>query len=206
MATARKSPKAWKHEIIARADINFSEFRVVPGTENRFMVDRAGKVISDLWPLLPENYWLVVKISRSVNSKPFNRVHITPAGSDRGKLFQLGAVILSAWVGPRPSRIHQAAHKDGISTNDWLDNLAWRTPKEMADAREARGNTARGSKIRNGSDLVFNETMVGAIKQLAALGASGNLIATAMNVPQPRIAEIMRGDTWAHVPAQPLDE
>lgn len=197
----KKDPREWKHTIVKESDIDFSNFREVPDTNGRFWVDRNGKVISNLWHQLPEGYWLVVSISGSCNSKPFNRVNITPAGG-KARLFQLGAVILSAWVGPKPSKKHLASHVNGKTDDDRLDNLVWRTPQALSDSIAERGTTARGSRVRGGYGLVFNEEQVAAIKCLAEkYYVPGNLIAKALNSLQPRIAEILQGKVWGHVVA-----
>jgi hypothetical protein len=55
---------------------------------------------------------------------------------NRFKSVHAASMVLLAFVGPKPTPQHQAAHRDDNKINDRLENLYWATPKEnKADAR-----------------------------------------------------------------------
>jgi len=207
--TAKSDPATWKRATLRDQDINFAGFRVVPGTEENVIVDRNGVVLSKAWRTLPEGYWLVSAIVKSTNVRRFNRVQIAYATGhgNKSKLQQLGAVILQAWKGPPPTPAHLAGHVNGVPDDDRLENLKWMTAQEVSDLRESRGTTAHGSRIRGGSGLRFEEEQVAAIKKIAAeYGVPGNLLAAALDMPQPRLSDILTGRTWARVTAEDVGE
>lgn len=49
-------------------------------------------------------------------------------------------LVLTAFIGPRPTKVHQADHLNGIKTDNRLENLEWVTPKENMRRREKRLN------------------------------------------------------------------
>lgn len=49
-------------------------------------------------------------------------------------------LVLTAFIGPRPTKVHQADHRSGIKTDNRLENLEWVTPKENMRRREKRLN------------------------------------------------------------------
>lgn len=103
-------------------------------------------------------------------------------------------LVLEAFVGPRPSPTHQAAHRDGNKLNNRLDNLYWATPKENGadNARlrvGPRGERHPHAKLDNVSVQKIRRA-TGTRKQIAAL--FGVSPATVTNV------RTRRG--WVHVP------
>jgi hypothetical protein len=60
-------------------------------------------------------------------------------------------LVLEAFVGPRPTTKHQAAHLDNNKRNNRLDNLIWATPKENGSHKRAHGTQPfRERRIENG--------------------------------------------------------
>lgn len=53
--------------------------------------------------------------------------------------------VLLAFVGERPTPLHQGAHFDGCRRNNRLQNLRWATAKENALDKQRHGTTVRGS-------------------------------------------------------------
>jgi hypothetical protein len=52
---------------------------------------------------------------------------------------QLGSLILEAHAGPAPTERHEAAHEDGNTSNNKIENLAWKTPKENSADKYVHG-------------------------------------------------------------------
>jgi hypothetical protein len=59
---------------------------------------------------------------------------------------RIHCMILDAFVGPRPTRSHQARHLDGNKEHNYLSNLAWGTSKDNADDRKKHGTYYQGEK------------------------------------------------------------
>jgi hypothetical protein len=87
---------------------------------------------------------MVLKIHKSTNSKPFNRVSMYFDGDKKARCCQLSRVILEAWKGPAPSEMHVAAHRNGKTDDDVLGNLVWATQKEVSEGQICRGTWAHG--------------------------------------------------------------
>lgn len=62
---------------------------------------------------------------------------------------RVSACILTAFVGPRPTPTHQAAHWDGDRRNNRLENLRWATPKENSADKARHGRAPIGSRHWN---------------------------------------------------------
>ena len=76
-------------------------------------------------------------------------------------------LVTEAFYGPRPSSDHEAAHGNGISTDNRAENLSWKTRTENMKDRDLHGTTARGS--RNGKTK-FPDDVVAAVHTLRAQG------------------------------------
>lgn len=104
----------------------------------RYKVSTAGQV----WSLYHGGRRKVAKLLRPVpTSNGYLRVSIG------GRCQMLSRVVLEAFRGPAPSPTHQAAHLNGVYTDNRLSNLAWKTPSENAadKFRHGTGNSPRGS-------------------------------------------------------------
>lgn len=126
------------------------------------------------------------------------------AGYMRVTLFEAGSrfdvsvhvLVLEAFVGQRPSGRHQAAHSDGVRSNNALVNLRWATPTEnMADQRR-HGTLIAGE--RQGNSRLCQE-QVEAIRARCAVGERQRAIAEEFGVSQSCVSLIVRRSNWKHV-------
>jgi len=58
-------------------------------------------------------------------------------------------MVLSMFVGPRPTPLHQARHLDGDRYNNNLSNLEWGTPKENCADRTIHGTAYQKKGLDN---------------------------------------------------------
>jgi hypothetical protein len=65
-----------------------------------------------------------------------------------GRTLAVHVVVCTAFHGSRPSPVHQAAHRNGVPTDNRAANIRWATPKENQADRERHGT--RGVKIDSG--------------------------------------------------------
>ncbi len=104
--------------------------------------------------------------------------------------------MLSAFVGPRPSPAHQAAHLDDDKSNNALSNLAWATPLENMAQRAANGRQTRGEDI---PVSVLTTDQVRYVRSALARGATQRGLARELGVSDYTIRNIDKGVTWRHV-------
>lgn len=69
-------------------------------------------------------------------------IHDDASGKRRNRYVH--EIVVSSFVGPRPSELHEVLHGDGCRANNWLYNLRWGTVEENAADRERHGGTHRG--------------------------------------------------------------
>lgn len=111
-----------------------------------------------------------------------------------GELRLVHAVVLGAFVGPRPAG-KECAHCDGDKHNNRLGNLAYKTHVENVADRTAHGTEVRGE--RNGF-AKLTEAQVLAIRARQRLSRAEDL-ATAYDVHEHHIRRLWRGERWRHV-------
>lgn len=102
--------------------------------------------------------------------------------------------VLEAFVGPRPSRAHQACHNDGDKSNNRLENLRWDTPAANNADKKMHGTH------KQGEDAVMaklTETDVLAIR--ARRGERQNDLAAEFGCTFSNISAIQRRKSWRHV-------
>jgi hypothetical protein len=184
--TTAKHPRHWKRNTIHESDLG--EFVDVPDTDGMYRIARDGTVISQKfirlrpWP----GWWIILKTVKSRPSQPFNRVHIVY--SDGVSVCeQLSRLLLTVFLSPPPTNDSVAAHLNGVSDDDRLENLTWAVPTDVKTASIVRGSHAHGD---NHPSTRFCEQQVKAIRQIISMGVPVNMLARAMNEPQPRIREL----------------
>lgn len=124
MATPDYNDEIWK-TIEYAPDYAVSNMGRVRRQTDGFMTN-AGKVLSQS---LANGYPQVnVRIDGKFTSKKVHRL------------------VADAFIGPKPSLIHQVAHKDGIRTNNVVTNLRWATPVENSCDDIANGVRLEGER------------------------------------------------------------
>lgn len=115
--------------------------------------------------------------------------------SIKGKTLKVHALVMAAFVGPRPDG-HDICHGDGDGTNNALTNLRYDThANNMADmarhGRSTRGEKATGVKL--------TEAKVRQIRKSLSAGVYQKTIAHEHGVSIGAIAHISVGNNWKHV-------
>lgn len=123
------------------------EWRAVVGYEGLYEVSSLGRVRS-----------LGRKKSGFGNRKPkMMTCYVDSKGSGyrcvgltssegKNKKRTVHVIVLEAFVGPRPSNVHEACHEDGDRTNAVASNLRWDTPEGNWQDRVRHGRDCRGAK------------------------------------------------------------
>lgn len=69
--------------------------------------------------------------------------HVTLQIGPRSKRFAVHRLVASAFISMPPSPSHQAAHRDGVPSNNAAVNLRWATPTENQSDRRVHGTAQR---------------------------------------------------------------
>lgn len=121
---------------------------------------------------------MVVRLSKE-GSAPTRDVHV---------------IVLEAFVGPRPSSLHQACHWDGNPSNNHITNLRWGLKADNDADMERHGTRPRGRKH---GCAKLTEEQVKLIR--ATPKRKGNGLAKSLGVSYGTIYHIRKGDTWSSV-------
>jgi len=189
--TQRKHPKHWAFATVHENDLG--EFKDIPGTGGLYRISQNGEVISKRRRSLPDGYWVLLRICKSRNAHPFNRVSVYFDGDSKSKICQVSRLVLEAWVGPPPTKTSIAAHRNGVSDDDRLENLLWAEQKDVSHGQICRGSWAHGERV--GSSRHSLQQVEAARKIVIEYGVSANLLAEALGVAQPRVSEWLT-KTW----------
>ena len=192
--TKKQSIKDWGDKIIKITPDLIEQYRPVPNTGGGYLVDRCGDVIQVDRAGVPEGYAVRCCINPSTFEKPLNRVYIRYPDNKK-HMVMLGRVVLMSWVGPPPSKHHQACHLNGISTDDRLENLEWRMPVGVKKNAIEHDNWTHGTKVHTRK---LSEERVKAMRRiLTEFAVPVNLLARALGMTQPRLSEIKNRKSWA---------
>lgn len=180
------------------ADIT-EEWRPVPGYESRYEVSNLGTVRSlahDRRVLARDGVtWGVAKWSGRALSPVVRRsghLQVTLCSGDGSrKAFQLHALVLTAFVGPRPEGQH-GCHYDGNPANNRLTNLRWDTA--AANVRDTIRYGAHTRGERHGSAKLTNADIAKIVASVPRRDTAK--LAHEYGVNRSTINKIRRGQAW----------
>ena len=96
------------------------------------------------------------------------------------------------FLGKRPTG-HQVNHKNGIKTDNRVENLEWVTPKENIHHSMLLPNYPRGP-IHGMSKLDYGDVVK--IKELSRCGFTQRIISKKFGISQSNVSQIIKGITW----------
>lgn len=129
-----------------------------------------------------------------LNHKGYPMVAIHFGGGVR--LRSIHSLVAEAFLGPKPSPLHQVNHKNGVKVDNRDANLEWMTRSEnVRHGLDVLGNKrARGEKAGH---RALTEDQVREARSRAKRGESHGAIAASMGVQRSCISKIARNETWA---------
>lgn len=114
----------------------------------------------------------------------------------RGKKHALvHALVLGAFVGPRPEGWH-GAHGNGVGSDNRLANLRWASAAENNADKRAHGSHRAGERIGSAK---LRDAQVREIVRLRAAGERVVDLATRFGVCRNTISSITGGHSWREV-------
>jgi predicted DNA-binding ribbon-helix-helix protein len=168
--------------------------------------------MSEFWREIPGfSYYEVSTLGRvRSKGKPYHPARILkPGKTKRGYLLvslrEMGKphtktvhrLVLEAFVGLCPLR-HECGHRNGVRTDNRLENLRWVTAKENAADRKKHG-THQVGETSSGAKLTED-----IVQEIRASTCNQRELAARLGVHQSTISNIRAQRTWRHVP-KPVD-
>lgn len=165
-------------------------WKPVLGWEDRYYVSDDGKIFSVFSKKI---------LKASVNSYGYPSVHLAKNGRATPRAVHL--IMCEAFHGAKPGPRHQAAHNNGVRTDNRIENLRWATPKENQDDRKLHGTHCKGEA--NPIAKLTKEDVKN-IREAMSARAGGKIIrdgvprklAAQYGVHRSNIYQIARGDAW----------
>lgn len=133
---------------------------------------------------------------RSVNGLLNGYPAVNLSRDGKTKMRPVHTMVLEAFVGPRPSEVHEGCHGDGDPKNNALGNLRWGTKRENKADAFMHGTALHGEKCGQAKLTV---AVVMAIKA-STLGAA--LLATQYGVCKQTIRRARNGRNWSSAVAE----
>lgn len=114
--------------------------------------------------------------------------------SDAGNVvtMNVGAAVLTAFVGPRPKR-HHAGHLNGNPDDNRLQNLKWVLPRENCAHKRVHGTHLSGEGVCKAK---LTQIQVDEIRASAAAGASNRELSRTFGVGVEVIGRIVGNKRW----------
>lgn len=152
----------------------------VPGFEGRYAVDEEGNVYS---------HRARRNLTPEVNAKGYRRIRF----GKNGPKHHVAALVLAAFVGPRPSPHHQAAHNDGDKSRNVLCNLRWALPVDNHADKRLHGTLPQGSKH------YLAKLSEARVAEMRSSSETHVHFARKFGVSASLIGQVRRGVGWRHV-------
>lgn len=132
-----------------------------------------------------------------ITSNPNGRLYVGLINSDGVNIrVSVAALVLEAFVGPRPPGMEACHFPDKDFTNNRLDNLRWDTPKNNAKDRALHGSTARGERVGRSK---MTADKVAELRRLHVEGFTGRELSGRFGISPSQVSQIISGRSWSHV-------
>lgn len=179
-----------------------------PRTEARQLLDAAtpigddapGYYVTDSGRVLSTTGWRGVSVrelAQSPDKDGYMRVRLTPPSGKQVRA-SVHSLVARAFHGACPPG-QQCRHLNGDKLDNRASNLAWGTPVQNANDRDAHGSTARGTT--NGWARLTDDA-VRAIRRDCANGESQRTVARRYGTSQRNVGRIVHRQRWTHVEDQ----
>jgi hypothetical protein len=166
-------------------------WKLIPGFP-RYEVSSCGQVRS----LRYKGTRVIRAVTPIVGMDGYRKISIYNRSGQR-KTKRIARLILGSFLGPCPKGM-QAAHLNGVRTDDRLENLVWATSKTNHAQMREHGTSGIGE--RNPKAKLSEED----VRNIRASYASGSMdgvqLASHYGVRHPTIYAIIHRLRWSHVP------
>lgn len=144
-----------------------------------------------VWVRSAKRFWQSRKLTPYSNTY----LHTTLGNKNGRKKIYIHRLMLETFVGPCPPGC-EAAHNNGIKTDNRLSNLRWATRKENQADRVLHGTVSRG-EMNGRSKLVVREVLE--IRRRLRAGCSVKSLSIEFSVRPRQIEHIQQRTVWKHI-------
>lgn len=142
------------------------------------------RVLTDEWKRL------------KANQPAYPRVSLIDRDGKRHDM-DVHILVLTAFVGPRPSDEIQGRHLNDVPNDNRLDNLKWGTPSENWEDSRRNGRRTIGEQVHNAKATV---DLVIRIRSALAGGETLKSVASWSGLSWQQVHAIGARRVWKHVP------
>ena len=134
-------------------------------------------------------------LAEHTNYKGYKRVHLRLSGHTISRLVHV--LVLEAFIGPRPSSLHQCNHKNGIKSDNSSENLEWVTALENSRHSVANGLWHPHKGEAHGRSKLTNEQ----VKEIRRWdkGETYAALARVYKISPTMIRNIISRRAWRHI-------
>ena len=169
-----------------------SDLKPVLGAKPGYYVDREGNVYSTN---RAGTNGALLKLKPVHNGRGYTHIVIRMADG-KAKTYQVHAIVLDAFVGPKPEGL-EARHHNNVRDDNRLDNLSWATRSVNNLDKHAHGTMPIGEKH---SQAKLTESQVKELRRKLHKGSTFAAISEEYGITHVTAARIYRGILWSHVP------
>lgn len=168
------------------------EYREIPGFSGYFIsIDQSVWSNRSRWGILKQ----LRRIKPQVNRNGYLVVRLRPSRTEF-KEITLHSLMLSTFVGPRPSDKSVTRHLNGNRLDNRIENLAWGTPKENSEDSIRHGTSNRGER---NAMAKFTKSDIKRIRTESQTGGRGtqNRLAREYNCTTAAISYVVNRLNWS---------
>ena len=160
-------------------------FQDIQGYEGSYQVSTMGNVLS---------FRLNAFLKPWITQHGYRQLHLTSLGSV--KAFNICRLVALAFI-PNPENKKCVNHKNGIKTDDRVENLEWATHSENTKHSFRLG--LQSNKGINHSQHKINEETVREIRERSNLGDGLELLSAEFKLSKSHLSGIINRRYWAHI-------
>ena len=169
------------------------EWRPIPGFEGDYEVSNLGRVRTFKRPG-PQRTRREIPLLVGGGLDTWGYWQVVLAKGGKRRTAKVHHLVLEAFVGPKPPGA-QCRHKDGIKTNNVLENLQWGTVQENADDRVRHGHSCmEGTALSK----LTRADVVRMRDQYAGGGETFVGLAKKFGVSAGLVFQIVKRKAWKH--------
>lgn len=165
----------------------------IVGYENFYEISDQGRV-KTVARLVPSKCGSIRHVSeriRSANGRSNGYPVVNLSIRNKVTTRTIHVMMLEAFIGPRPSPLHDACHENDQREDNRLENLRWDTKKANKEDAFKNGKAPHGEKV--GLSKLTKEQAI----KIFHDHRNSKIIAAEYSVNKSTITKLKRGKTWA---------
>ncbi len=171
--------------------ITDEEWKVIPGTNNKYKLSNYGRVKSFCYD---EEHGRIVKPG---NIKGYKSINLRV--NNQKKTLLIHKLIAELFLPPKDKDQSVVIHKDWNKLNNHISNLQWLSKEESFYRSQSRLIEARRKKGKIVTNSKLNTDDVSAIKQMLDKGRKQKVIAQLFCVSEMQISRIKNNISWSEI-------